>query len=453
MQSKRLKGKSYRDAAEKEEGAEAEQPAKVAKAVVKAEQPAKASEKGKEKGNQGSPIPKRLVFDGVEIPVSSAHTSLKVQKDSPPEDTDDDSDDNLRPRRTRLVKKVIEISDDDESEPAKSKVSKKGAKAPSKQKKKKQDESSDYEGQSSGSSESESDVSMSSGGDDDDDDDDVPSKARAKTTKTNAKGKGKAKSKPSKNKSVTSSGKEDTETTDMDVDVPMTKKAAKSKKRKTPEEETTEGDEEEDKPKPAKKQKIEKDERNAKRSKRAKDDPWKLSSKPVEKKWMRMQAPPLEMFHFARKVIDEYTYLDGKIHALVTRISASRHWVLSGTPPIHDFAALKTIAAFLNLHLGVDDDGEGQSVEVKKRRREQTGNVHHWMSQLNIINAFLAVEKFHSFREVHSLEWHAHRHQVGQLFLDSYVRQVRIFLILLKKLTPNCYRTLQKSMRFPGRKR
>jgi hypothetical protein len=79
------------------------------------------------------------------------------------------------------------------------------------------------------------------------------------------------------------------------------------------------------------------------------------------------------MFHFARKVVDEYTYLDGKILSMVTKLTAGRHWVLSGTPPIHDFGALKTISAFLNLHLGVDDDAEGQSVQVKKRRREQTG--------------------------------------------------------------------------------
>ncbi len=101
-------------------------------------------------------------------------------------------------------------------------------------------------------------------------------------------------------------------------------------------------------------------------------DPWKLrgAAKPD---WKQMQSPPLEMFHFARKVVDEYTYLDGKIHSLVTRLSADRHWVLSGTPPIHDFAAVKTIAAHLNLHLGIDDDNEGKSIEVKKRRREQTG--------------------------------------------------------------------------------
>lgn len=35
-----------------------------------------------------------------------------------------------------------------------------------------------------------------------------------------------------------------------------------------------------------------------------------------------------------------------------------------------------------------------------------------------------AVEKFHSFREVHGLEWHANRHKVGQAFLDLFVRQV-----------------------------
>jgi hypothetical protein len=111
----------------------------------------------------------------------------------------------------------------------------------------------------------------------------------------------------------------------------------------------------------------------AKKQKRADSDPWKLESKPVQKDWTQMKAPPLEMFHFARKVVDEYTYLDGKVHSLITKVTADRLWVLSGTPPIHDFAALKTISAFLDLHLGVDDDGEGQSAEVKKRRRDQTG--------------------------------------------------------------------------------
>ncbi|KZT03843.1 uncharacterized protein LAESUDRAFT_761680 [Laetiporus sulphureus 93-53] len=143
-------------------------------------------------------------------------------------------------------------------------------------------------------------------------------------------------------------------------------------------------------------------ERPAKKKRETKD-PWKLRSIAVSKDWTRMQAPPLEMFHFSRKVVDKYTYLDGKIHSMVTNITAERYWVLSG---IHDFGVLKTISAFFNLHLGMDDDAEGQSVQVKKRRKEQT-----------------AVETFHSFRDVHSLEWHAHRPQIRQSFLDQFVRQ------------------------------
>jgi hypothetical protein len=136
----------------------------------------------------------------------------------------------------------------------------------------------------------------------------------------------------------------------MDVDEPDSKS-----RRRPASEKTTE-----DKDKP-------------KKAKRADSDPWKLGSRAVQNEWTYMQAPPFEMFHFARVVVDEYTYLDGKVHALVTNLSADRQWVLSGTPPIHDFGALKTISAFLNIHLGIDDESEGRSAEVKKRTREQTG--------------------------------------------------------------------------------
>jgi hypothetical protein len=42
-------------------------------------------------------------------------------------------------------------------------------------------------------------------------------------------------------------------------------------------------------------------------------------------------------------------------------------------PPIHDFGALKTISAYLDIHLGIDDEAEGRSAQVRKRTREQTG--------------------------------------------------------------------------------
>ncbi|KAI6164579.1 hypothetical protein EDD17DRAFT_1561310 [Pisolithus thermaeus] len=193
-------------------------------------------------------------------------------------------------------------------------------------------------------------------------------------------------------KKVTTKGKsvkrESNSSTDdsMDVDdLPSSASASSHKKRKA----TDTSD------KPTKKQKRRED-----------TDPWHLESAAVRRNWAEMRSPPLEVFHFARVVVDEYTYLGGKVHSMVTKLTADRRWVLSGTPPTHDFGSVKTIAAHLNIHLGIDDDGEGHSAMIKKRIREQT-----------------KVEAFHSFREVHTQEWHAHRHRLGQVFLDMFVRQ------------------------------
>jgi len=128
--------------------------------------------------------------------------------------------------------------------------------------------------------------------------------------------------------------------------------------------------------KKSRKRKTGNDDEKPKKKLREDFDPWKLKTSEVRKDWEQLRAPPLEIFHWARKVIDEYTYLEDTPQLpLIARLTADRHWVLSGTPPIHDFSALKTIAAFMNVHLGVDDDGEGKSERVKKRVREQTSTL------------------------------------------------------------------------------
>jgi hypothetical protein len=300
----------------------------------------------------------------VVISVPPGHKSLQRRKGSPasstvedPPASDSDSDVPRKLKRRASMKRVSIIESDDENgstsdyvdhkeeeKPEKSKKS--SAKAPSRKKLSKgsTSQSSDYE--ESPAEETDSGVEQSATMSDDGS---VVSTKKLKPKSRTTKSKAQAKS--AVRKVQTASSSDDTEGDEMDVDdspPPAKKKAAKRKA-------------------------VDENERPAKKQKRADSDPWKLSSKPVQKDWTQMKAPPLEMFHFARKIVDEYTYLDGKIHSLVTRIAAERHWVLSGTPPIHDFGALKTIAAFLNLHLGIDDDGEGQSAEVKKRRREQTG--------------------------------------------------------------------------------
>ncbi|GLB41686.1 putative C-5 cytosine-specific DNA methylase [Lyophyllum shimeji] len=379
VQSKRLKGKSYREAADKAE----------AKPVV-----TDGVRKSKETSTKSSPphkTPSGLIVEvyidslppGKSSNAASKSTASSVAS-SPPE-TEIESD-APRPARRAVAKKPM-IQSDSQEDASEEEIPKKSRAASSKRRptrkasKGSSDQSSDYEASDAEESESEADEesAVSSG------DDDVASSKR-KTSKAKAKPKVKPRTSlrpKAASKVDTSSSNDYTDGDSMDVDEDASK-TKKGTKRKAAD----------DTGRPAKKQK------------RSDNDPWKLESKAVKEDWTQMKAPPLEIFHFARKVVDEYTYLEGKVHSLVTRLTAERHWVLSGTPPVHDFGALKTIAAFLNLHLGIDDDLEGQSAEIKKRRREQT-----------------AVERFHSFREVHSLEWHAHRCELGQRFLDRFVRQ------------------------------
>ncbi|KZT07288.1 uncharacterized protein LAESUDRAFT_725197 [Laetiporus sulphureus 93-53] len=366
VSTKRLKGKTYRQAAEVAEGAAKPKPERSE---------AKSPRTGMVMEVVIPPLPKR----------GKSPSAMSIVSSSAPETTDgeDDSDVPAKPRRRRgSQRRPIMISDDeeeqaqsdgdflpdeDQDDPRARRSTKKAIYV----KRSKKSHDSEYEESVAEETQSEDETALDDVVTSDDDD------YSSRLSKPSTAGKG---AKGSKKSAATS------DSDAMDIDEPSSSKG---------------------KPKKAiKKRKAQDDGERPAKKRREVEDPWKLGSPAVKKDWTQMQAPPLEMFHFSRKVVDEYTYLDGKVHSMVTNITAERHWVLSGTPPIHGFGALKTISAFLNLHLGVDDDGEGQSAQVKKRRMEQT-----------------AVEKFHSFREVHSLEWHAHRHQIGQTFLDQFVRQ------------------------------
>lgn len=97
-------------------------------------------------------------------------------------------------------------------------------------------------------------------------------------------------------------------------------------------------------------------------------DPWGLETSAVKRDWTNMKCPPFEMFHFNRMVIDEFTYIKGQIHAGLTSQKANSRWVLSGTPPLDEFSAVQTIAVFLDVHLGINDNLTG-----KKSESDMTG--------------------------------------------------------------------------------
>ncbi|ORY22614.1 hypothetical protein BCR39DRAFT_551149, partial [Naematelia encephala] len=109
------------------------------------------------------------------------------------------------------------------------------------------------------------------------------------------------------------------------------------------------------------------------------------SSSSVKKDYKLLSSPVMHMFRFRRVIADEFTYLERRPLAALLRLSACYKWVLSGTPPVSDFPAIRSIAAFMGIHLGVEDDAEGSAQSQKARAKELT-----------------AAEKFHAFREVHS---------------------------------------------------
>ncbi|WVR03552.1 hypothetical protein IAU60_000544 [Kwoniella sp. DSM 27419] len=130
------------------------------------------------------------------------------------------------------------------------------------------------------------------------------------------------------------------------------------------------------------------------------------SSTSVEKDYKLLSSPVIHMFRFHRVIADEFTYLDKRSLAALLRLSSCYKWVLSGTPPVNDFPAIRSIAAFMGIHLGVADDAEGNAQSQKARAKEQT-----------------QAEKFHAFREVHSQAWHRRRDDLAQEFLNTFVRQ------------------------------
>lgn len=129
-----------------------------------------------------------------------------------------------------------------------------------------------------------------------------------------------------------------------------------------------------------------------------------LKDKSVKENFKNLKGLPFQFFHFKRIIADEFTYLKGRTLVSILGLEASARWILSGTPPVEDFGAIKGIAAHLGIHLGIDDDRQGLS--VAKNNKDKT-----------------AAERFHGFRDVRSSAWHASRDDLAQAFLDQFVRQ------------------------------
>lgn len=95
----------------------------------------------------------------------------------------------------------------------------------------------------------------------------------------------------------------------------------------------------------------------------------------TQQAWQSVKTPLLHMFEFNRLVVDEFTYVDQRKLGPVQKLKAQSVWVLSGTPPLNNFADVQTIAPFFDVHLGVDADEDEKisSARLASIRRSRSG--------------------------------------------------------------------------------
>ncbi|RAH41685.1 putative SNF2 family helicase [Aspergillus brunneoviolaceus CBS 621.78] len=123
--------------------------------------------------------------------------------------------------------------------------------------------------------------------------------------------------------------------------------------------------------------------------------------------WKEVKILCLHAFAFSRLIIDEFTYASDERLESFLALEAGSKWILSGTPPLNDFADVTSIATFMGVHLGIDDD------EFKS----QNGRLRLLSNQRS------DAERFQSYRTTHSDAWHQNRHEVAQRFLSRFVRR------------------------------
>jgi hypothetical protein len=147
------------------------------------------------------------------------------------------------------------------------------------------------------------------------------------------------------------------------------------------------------------------------KSKAVKDDRKEFNIKKNSKQqWRDITAVFIHAFNFNRLVIDEYTYAGEERQASLLSLQARSKWILSGTPGLDEFADIKSIARYLGLHLGVDDDGDCDKPSQNLRLR-------------NIRKNHTAVEAFQYYQAPHSNAWYRNRREHAQRFLDRFARQ------------------------------
>lgn len=139
----------------------------------------------------------------------------------------------------------------------------------------------------------------------------------------------------------------------------------------------------------------------------------------------------LHMFQFRRVIVDEFTYIEGKSLLALLRLESSSRWLLSGTPPIHDFDGLNTMAKLLGTRISTYNENDGKfgfGRDGTKMAKDKSD-----------------AQAFRSFETVHSAAYKQAMYNHAAAFADLFMRKNKPAVPVAEQITHQCNVTLSPS--------
>ncbi|KAH6690636.1 hypothetical protein F5X68DRAFT_260037 [Plectosphaerella plurivora] len=111
----------------------------------------------------------------------------------------------------------------------------------------------------------------------------------------------------------------------------------------------------------------------------------------------------LQLYSFARVVLDEFSYENTAISTFFTNVIANAKWILSGTPPLGNLKQVCSIGSLLNIHVA--------------RTEPLVPDYFPLVTEGPVMDAYTQAEKFRSYGEPMSTNFALERHEQALKFL------------------------------------
>ncbi|KIW15758.1 hypothetical protein PV08_05808 [Exophiala spinifera] len=141
--------------------------------------------------------------------------------------------------------------------------------------------------------------------------------------------------------------------------------------------------------------------------------------------------PLFHLFHFSRVIVDEFTYVAGKCLLALLKINAQAKWLLSGTPPIHDYDGVNTMAKLLGTRVSTFNEQDGKFGFGKDRAK--------------MVKDKSDAQRFRYLQNVLSAGYKKSMYEHAESFLKIFVRKNKPSIEGIKVMSHEHYFTLSAS--------